>query len=152
MFALRSPRLIASLPMLVLALAAACPSPASRDAQPPLDSSLVNEPDSKMPTPPRAEKRPFTVESPNGDRSDDYYWLRDDARQDPDVLAYLAAENAYCDEVLVPTVEHRKALYAEIIERLEQVDSSKTTRACTPSIAAITTARATKRGKSTPST
>ena len=32
-------------------------------------------------------------------RLDPYYWLRDDAREKPDVLAYLNAENAYYDEL-----------------------------------------------------
>jgi Protease II len=28
-------------------------------------------------------------------RTDDYYWMRDDKRQDPKVLAHLNAENRY---------------------------------------------------------
>ena len=28
-------------------------------------------------------------------RVDDYYWLRDDSRSDPDVLSYLQQENDY---------------------------------------------------------
>ena len=35
-------------------------------------------------------------------RSDEYYWLRDDTRKNPEMLAYLNAENAYADAVLAP--------------------------------------------------
>lgn len=33
-------------------------------------------------------------------RNDDYYWLRDDSRSDPEVLSYLKEENAYADSVM----------------------------------------------------
>ena len=38
--------------------------------------------------------RTHRVVSPHGERDDPYYWLRDDTRSDPDMLAYLQAENA----------------------------------------------------------
>ena len=47
------------------------------------------------PNPPIAAMRPHAVISANGVREDPYYWLRDDARSNPEVLAYLKAENAY---------------------------------------------------------
>ncbi|HSI03499.1 MAG TPA: hypothetical protein VLC93_03445, partial [Myxococcota bacterium] len=34
--------------------------------------------------PPLAVKKPHTVPSPNGDRDDPYYWLRDDQRTNPE--------------------------------------------------------------------
>ena len=40
---------------------------------------------------PVAEQIPYTVKSANGDRVDPYYWMRDDKRQDPKVLAHLQA-------------------------------------------------------------
>ena len=40
--------------------------------------------------PPVAAKRLHEVEGPNGvKRQDEYYWLRDDERKNPEVLAYL---------------------------------------------------------------
>jgi protease II len=42
--------------------------------------------------PPRAAVGPFSVPSPNGDRIDNYYWLRDDRRKDREVLAYIQAD------------------------------------------------------------
>jgi len=74
--------------------------------------------------PPRAPLHPTDVRSPFGVRSDPYYWLRDDARADAGVLAYLAAENAYCDALLGHLRPLRERLYAEMIGRLKQDDAT----------------------------
>jgi oligopeptidase B len=74
--------------------------------------------------PPVAAVRPHIVASPHGDRTDPYYWLRDDARTNPEVLAYLAAENAYLERCMAPSKPFENALYQEIIGRLKQDDSS----------------------------
>ena len=42
------------------------------------------------------------VTAPHGVREDPYYWLRDDTRSDPQVLAHLRAETAYAEAVLAP--------------------------------------------------
>ncbi len=73
---------------------------------------------------PRAALRPTDVPSPYGTRSDPYYWLRDDARADPDVFAYLQAESVYCDEMLAHLKPLKERLYAEMIGRLKQDDST----------------------------
>ncbi len=76
-------------------------------------------------TPPDAEKRPHTVKAPFGaTRSDDYYWLRDDKREDKAMLAYLHAENAYTDQVMSPLKPLEDTLYKEIVARIKQDDSS----------------------------
>ena len=75
-------------------------------------------------TPPDVEKRPHTVTSPHGERQDEYYWLRDDERKDPQMLAYLNAENAYADAVLAPLQAQEDKLYDEIVARIKQDDSS----------------------------
>ncbi|MGA2189509.1 MAG: S9 family peptidase [Steroidobacteraceae bacterium] len=74
--------------------------------------------------PPIAAVRAHTVSSPHGKRSDPYYWLRDDERTDPEVLAYLSAENAYHAQHLAPVKALEDAIYAEIIARLKQDDST----------------------------
>ena len=76
------------------------------------------------PAPPVAAVKPHTVESPNGNRLDNYYWLRDDTRQDPEVLAYLAAENAYKDAMLAHVGPLEDRLYGEIVGRIKQDDAS----------------------------
>jgi len=76
-------------------------------------------------TPPDVEPRPHVVRAPHGaERVDEYYWLRDDSRQDPAMLAYLEAENAYADQVMAPLKPVEDRLYEEIVGRIRQDDSS----------------------------
>jgi len=81
----------------------------------------MTEPDFQ---PPVAAVRPHIVASPHGDRTDPYYWLRDDERTNPEVLAYLAAENAYWERCTAAGKPFENALYEEIISRVKQDDSS----------------------------
>jgi oligopeptidase B len=74
--------------------------------------------------PPRAESRAHIVASPHGERSDPYYWLRDDERTNPAVLAYLEAENAYHAHYRQAAQPLEDQLYAEIVGRLKQDDST----------------------------
>jgi oligopeptidase B len=55
-------------------------------------------------------------------RSDDYFWLRD--RNDPAVISYLQAENAYADSMLAPLAGLRDTLYREMLGRIRQTDLS----------------------------
>ena len=80
--------------------------------------------ESNAPRPPVADVRPFQVSSPYGRRADPYYWLRDDTRTDKDVLAYLAAENAYADAMLAGTKPLQAKLYEEMVGRIKQDDAS----------------------------
>lgn len=75
------------------------------------------------PVPPVAEQRPFTVKGP-ADRSDPYYWLRDDTRKDPKVLGYLKAENSFADAVLAPLAPLKQKLFTEFTSRIKQDDAS----------------------------
>jgi oligopeptidase B len=74
--------------------------------------------------PPIAAVRAHTVTSPHGERSDPYYWLRDDERNDPEVLAYLSAENAYHAQHRAPLQPLEDKVYGEIVARLKQDDST----------------------------
>ncbi|MCK9364505.1 MAG: S9 family peptidase [Syntrophales bacterium] len=73
---------------------------------------------------PSAEKRVFEVVAPSGSRMDEYYWLRDDKREDQKMLAYLTAENAYADAVMAPLADYKNQLYEELIGKLKQDDVS----------------------------
>jgi oligopeptidase B len=73
---------------------------------------------------PRAAMRPHTVVSPFGTRIDPYFWLRDDARAAQEVIDYLAAENAYRDQSLERLAPLETRLYAEILGRIRQDDST----------------------------
>ena len=74
--------------------------------------------------PPIAAVRPHPVDSPFGVRVDPYYWLRDDERKNPDVLAYLNAENAFRERSMLKAKPLENALYDEIYGRLKQDDST----------------------------
>ncbi|HYL06056.1 MAG TPA: S9 family peptidase [Thermoanaerobaculia bacterium] len=78
--------------------------------------------------PPVAAVHPYEVKSPNGSRTDDYYWLRDDRREKPEVLAYLAAENAYTDAMMAHTRAEQDLLFSELLGRVKQDDSTVPTR------------------------
>ncbi|MBJ6984994.1 S9 family peptidase [Luteimonas sp. MC1750] len=77
------------------------------------------------PTPPDVEKRAHEVRAPHGAvRQDEYYWLRDDTREDTGMLAYLEAENAYVDAVMAPLKPVEDTLYDEFVARIKQDDAS----------------------------
>ena len=76
------------------------------------------------PVPPVAAVRPHVVESPNGNRTDEYYWLRDDNRTSKEVLGYLEAENAYKAAMTAHTKALEDKVYEEIISRIKQDDST----------------------------
>lgn len=74
--------------------------------------------------PPVAARKPHVVEAPAGRRDDPYYWLRDDTRADPEMLAYLNAENAWFDQAAARWKPTEDAIYAEIVGRIAQDDAT----------------------------
>ena len=54
--------------------------------------------------------------------TDDYAWLRD--KQNPEVTAYLDAENAYAEAVMAPLNGLRQQLYQEMLSHIKQTDVS----------------------------
>jgi oligopeptidase B len=78
----------------------------------------------QMPAPPQPAKKPHQVTSPNGTRTDEYYWLRDDTRKNPEMLAYLNAENGYTDAALASLKPLQDRLYQETVSHIKQDDSS----------------------------
>lgn len=80
---------------------------------------------SNTPKPPVAAARPHEVIAPHGPkRQDEYYWLRDDQRQNPEMLDYLKAENTYADAMLASQKALRDTLYGEITGRIKQDDAT----------------------------
>lgn len=79
---------------------------------------------SQAPLPPRPAARTHFVVAEPGTREDPYYWLRDDTRADPEVLAHLRAENEYTAAILSPVQPLIEQLYEEIVARLKQDDAS----------------------------
>lgn len=74
--------------------------------------------------PPVANKKPrkYTI---HGEKIvDNYFWLRDDSRKDPEVLAYLEAENKYTEGMMKATEELQHTLYTEMKRRIKEDDVS----------------------------
>lgn len=72
--------------------------------------------------PPAAKIKPFKFEEHGHVRVDNYYWLRE--RDNPEVIDYLEAENAYTEEMTAGTKGLEDALFEEIKGRIEQTDES----------------------------
>ncbi len=68
------------------------------------------------------KKQPTRLEAHGRVRIDDYYWLRE--REDPEVLAYLEAENAHADRVMSSWRGLYDTVLAELESRIRQVDES----------------------------
>ncbi len=73
-----------------------------------------------LPAPPIAKKDPKVTEINGHKLVDNYFWLRD--KPNPEVRAYLEAENAYTDAVMKPTVPLQKKLYDEMLSRIKETD------------------------------
>ncbi|MCO5193261.1 MAG: S9 family peptidase [Anaerolineae bacterium] len=72
--------------------------------------------------PPVAEIRPKNLTIHNHTRTDNYYWLRE--KHNPDVIAYLEAENAYTEAMTAHTADLRDKLYAEMVGRIQETDDT----------------------------
>ena len=75
---------------------------------------------SSPPAPPVAKKEPKVTEINGHKLVDNYFWLRD--KKNPEVAAYLEAENAYTDAVMKPTEPLQNKLYDEMLSRIKETD------------------------------
>ena len=78
--------------------------------------------DTQLPPPPVARKVPTETSLHGVVLTDDYAWLRD--KQNPEVTAYLEAENAYAEAVMAPLDGLREDLYREMLSHMKQTDVS----------------------------
>ncbi|MDX2127507.1 MAG: S9 family peptidase [Chloroherpetonaceae bacterium] len=76
----------------------------------------------KQPTPPIASKKPKVDTIHNEILVDDYFWLRE--KSNPEVIAYLEAENAYTDSMTSEIKPFVDSLYSEIKGRIKEKDMS----------------------------
>ncbi len=67
---------------------------------------------------PVAEKRPMELERHGHVRVDDYFWLNQ--RDNPEVIAYLEAENAYTDRLMAGYEGLRERLVQEMAARIKE--------------------------------
>jgi len=73
-------------------------------------------------TPPIARKLHTETSLFGTTLTDDYAWLRD--KENPEVTAYLEAENAYAESVMSPLNGLREDLYQEMLSHVKQTDVS----------------------------
>ena len=79
-------------------------------------------PETATPAPPSAKKVVHEQTIHGEPFPDEYFWLRE--RKNPEVRAYLEAENAYTDAVTKPTKDLQETLYGEMLSRIKQTDLS----------------------------
>ncbi len=74
------------------------------------------------PKPPIATKIPHRITQHGKTRVDDFFWLRE--RENPQVMAYLKAENAYLEEMMAHTGKLQEQLFEEMKGRIPESDVS----------------------------
>ncbi len=85
--------------------------------------SMLNAEESPAPPKPPVARKIAKTTTIHGDTlRDDYFWMRE--KKDPEVRAYLEAENSYTDAVMKPTEPLQKTLYAEMLGRIKETDLS----------------------------
>ncbi|PKQ44099.1 S9 family peptidase [Confluentibacter flavum] len=72
--------------------------------------------------PPIANKKPKELSIHNDTRVDNYYWLND--KENPEVIDYLNAENAYTKQVMKHTEGFQKELFEEMKGRIKEDDTT----------------------------
>lgn len=87
-----------------------------------LDQSTVSNQRPSEPQPPKAKLQLTRLEKHGHERRDYYYWLRE--RDNPEVIEYLKAENAYADAVMAPYKSLEEKLFNEMKARIKQTDLS----------------------------
>jgi len=75
-------------------------------------------------TPPIAKKVPYDSTIHGDTRIDDYHWLRDMDRKDPEILKYLNEENEYTQSAMSHTTDMQTELFDELKGRIKQTDES----------------------------
>jgi len=77
---------------------------------------------SDFPAPPTAAVKPSEFTEFGNKRIDNYFWLKE--KNNPEVIKYLEAENAYCDTVMQSTKALQDKLFAEMKGRIKEDDET----------------------------
>lgn len=74
--------------------------------------------------PPKPKKIPKLLEAHGDKRFDDYYWLRDDTRQNKEIISYLEEENNYAESWFSEGKDYRKELFEELVSFIPEEETS----------------------------
>ncbi len=88
------------------------------NAQTYMSTSQMNKTNNIISQTPTAKKDIYKHIQHDDVRIDNYQWLRDDDRKNPEVIAYLEQENSYTDHILSEQKPLVDRLYNEIVARL----------------------------------
>ena len=64
------------------------------------------------------EKQPYELEQHGDIRIDNYYWIRDDSRSDPKVVAYLENENDIANKWFKSKKDYQSDIVKELMEQV----------------------------------
>ena len=64
--------------------------------------------------PPKPKKIPYELEAHGDIRIDNYYWMRDDSRSDPELIDYLKSENEYFQKWCDSKVDYESEIFNEL--------------------------------------
>jgi oligopeptidase B len=95
-----------------LFITTACQEQTKKDLS--MNSDLITAPIAKI--------MPHTTLLHGDTLIDNYFWLRE--KENPEVIAYLKAENKYKDSVMAPTKPLQEKLFSEIKSRVKEDDES----------------------------
>ncbi|MDN3378787.1 MULTISPECIES: S9 family peptidase [unclassified Pseudoalteromonas] len=116
-----------ALAALSVAVLSACDKASEQKAQSTMNNTQSVAEQTQM-IAPVAKKVPHEMTIHEDTRIDNYYWMRDDERKDPAVIAHLNAENAYTDQQLAHTKNLQATLFEELKGRIQKDDDSVPTK------------------------
>ena len=73
---------------------------------------------------PTPKKVPVNFEAHGVKRVDNYYWMRDDSRENPEVINHLNSENDYLETWFLDGQDNRDELFEEITDRIPKKEDS----------------------------
>jgi oligopeptidase B len=78
----------------------------------------------KQMKPPTAKKVPKTTQIHGYTVVDDYAWMVDKSKKDPEILAHLKAEDDYAIAMMKPAAGFQESLYKEMLARIKETDEN----------------------------
>ena len=73
---------------------------------------------------PQPKQIPFKMEAHGDVRIDNYYWLRDDTRSDPEILTYLESENEYFENWISQNSDYRNQIFTELESQIPLIEET----------------------------